>query len=198
MTYVHEESRLFSSWEKPEYPNWSPMPGEKFLNLGSKSVGVVLFLCVLYTCVNLIKSKWSSPNACEMCSLHIYTQTRKKWDYFHAWITKVSQFLPIKYWSYGWNVPLSRFLWLATYRSLITWLRCGYFKLEYLCGSFKGTLQLVRQELPCNGIAAEYPQSHCIYTTCSSHGIAPLYDTYIAGHRNLYVYVSLLSCVKMF
>ena len=55
--------------------------------------------------------------------------------------------------------------------------------------SCEGMLQLLQQEVPHNAVTVEYPQ-HTFAATpaCSSHSGTVLYESYIAGQRNLDVY----------
>ena len=68
-------------------------------------------------------------------------------------------------------------------KSHITQNCCGYHKLEYLDGYYKGSLMLLWQELPRTyAVAADY--SHGTFRgtpTCSSHSDFALYETHVAG-----------------
>ena len=52
--------------------------------------------------------------------------------------------------------------------------------------SCAGMYQVFQQELPCNAVAAEYPQCILIATpTCSSQSITALNKNYMTGQVNL-------------
>ena len=60
--------------------------------------------------------------------------------------------------------------------------------------SFEGTLQILQQEPPHNELAAEYPRSYFVVkNNLQCHSTAALYETYVAGHKNLNVYLSYIG-----
>ena len=90
----------------------------------------------------------------------------------------------------------SLFVLYSLYTSMVNWCSTIVAMASWSGCEAEGTLQLFQQELPCNAVAAEYPQHTLTATpTCSSHSGVVLYETYVASQRNLEMSVDILDSV---